>query len=158
MSMNTSIVYGYGFELDLTDDKKFFEFLNNHKDTIKKFNDGEDILNFIKDPESNDIGEFREKFDSRESFSGEGEHDALNVISDIIREETGIRFTYEYYDGEEYILFAECLPWLLNEKEKVITKEEMKKICIKYMEELGLPTEEKYEGQLIGAQEIRYFG
>ena len=35
MSMRTSIVYGYGFEVDITDDK-LIDFIKAHKDTFCK--------------------------------------------------------------------------------------------------------------------------
>ena len=163
MSMIVDHVYGYGFEIsfggDNFDSKKFFDFLRNHKETIKGLYDGESIIKFIEN-ENPDSDEFCEEVADRENCEGYGYNSARNVVADIMNKETGLRFTnqFDMDSGTEYVMLPECMSWLLNEKEKNTTEQELHDICKKYMDELGFSTEEDYEGQLIGMQKVEYFG
>ena len=163
MSFSVDHVYGYGFEVyfygDDFDSKKFFDFLRNHKDTIKDFYDGESILKFLEN-ENPDIDEFCEEFADRENCEGYGYNTARNIVADIMNKETGIRFTnqLDMNSDKEYVVLAECMPWLLNENERALTEKDLHDICVKYRGEVGLPTEEEYEGQIFGMQKIEYFG
>lgn len=163
MSYSVDHVYGYGFEISfswhLWDSKKLFDFLKNHKDTVKELYDGESILKFIEQ-KNPDIDEFCEEFADRENCEGYGYNSARNVVADIMNKETGLRFTnqLDMDSNTEFVMLPECMPWLLNEKEKNITEQELRDICKKYMEELGFCTKEDFEGQLIGMQKIEYFG
>jgi len=163
MSFNVDHVYGYGFEVSFGDDnfdsKKFFGFLRNHKETIKGLYDGEHIIKFIEN-ENPDIDEFCIEFADRENCEGYGYNTAQNVVADIMNKETGLRFTFQQdMDSDmEFVMLPECMPWLLNEKERNTTEDELYNICKKYMEELGFRTEEDYAGQLIGMQKVEYFG
>ena len=64
------------------------------------------------------------------------------VISSIIIRETGIRVEYQMgqSDCDSYpsVLFAEKMPWHLNEKERNLTVESLTDILLPYVEELGL--------------------
>jgi len=163
MSFNVDNVYGYGFEVsfggDNFDSKKFFGFLRNHKETIKGLYDGESIIKFIEN-ENPDIDDFCEEFADRENCEGYGYNTAKNIIADIMNKETGIRFTnqLDMDSDKEFVMLPECMPWLLNEKEKALTEKDLHDICVKYCSEIGLPTEEEREGQIFGMQKVEYFG
>jgi hypothetical protein len=163
MSYSVDHVYGYGFEIsfggDNFDSKKFFDFLRNHKETIKGLYDGEYIIKFIEN-ENPDIDEFCEEFADRENCEGYGYNTAKNIVADIMNKETGIRFTnqLDMDSDKEFVMLPECMPWLLNEKEKALTEKDLHDICVKYCSEMGLPTEEEHEGQIFGMQKVEYFG
>lgn len=165
MSFNVDHVYGYGFEIAFHgidsgfDSKKFFDFLRNHKETIKDLYDGKSILKFLE-KENPDIDEFWEEFDGRENCEGYGYNTARNIVADIMNKETGIRFTLQLDmdSDKEFVMLPECMPWLLNEKEKALTEKDLHDICVKYRSEIGLPTEEEHEGQIFGMQKVEYFG
>lgn len=163
MSFSVDHVYGYGFEIsfggDNFDSKKFFDFLRNHKETIKDLYDGESLLKFIEQ-ENPDIDEFCEEFADRENCEGYGYNTARNIVADIMNKETGIRFTnqLDMESDTEYVMLPECMPWLMNEKEKALTEKDLHDICVKYCSEIGLPTEEEHEGQIFGMQKVEYFG
>jgi hypothetical protein len=163
MSYSVDHVYGYGFEIsfggDNFDSKKFFDFLRNHKETIKGLYDGESIIKFIEN-ENPDIDEFCEEFADRENCEGYGYNTAKNIVADIMNKETGIRFTnqLDMDSDKEFVMLTECMPWLLNEKEKALTEKDLHDICVKYCSEMGLPTEEEHEGQIFGMQKVEYFG
>lgn len=163
MSFSVDHVYGYGFEIsfggDNFDSKKFFDFLRNHKETIKDLYDGESLLKFIEQ-ENPDIDEFCEEFADRENCEGYGYNTARNIVADIMNKETGIRFTnqLDMESDTEYVMLPECMPWLMNEKEKALTEKDLHNICVKYCSEIGLPTEEEHEGQIFGMQKVEYFG
>jgi hypothetical protein len=163
MSYSVDHVYGYGFKIsfggDNFDSKKFFDFLRNHKETIKGLYDGEYIIKFIEN-ENPDIDEFCEEFADRENCEGYGYNTAKNIVADIMNKETGIRFTnqLDMDSDKEFVMLPECMPWLLNEKEKALTEKDLHDICVKYCSEMGFPTEEKHEGQIFGMQKVEYFG
>lgn len=163
MSYSVDHVYGYGFEIsfggDNFDSKKFFDFLRNHKETIKGLYDGESIIKFIEN-ENPDIDEFCEEFADRENCEGYGYNTAKNIVADIMNKETGIRFTnqLDMDSDKEFVMLPECMPWLLNEKEKALTEKDLHDICVKYCSEMGFPTEEEHEGQIFGMQKVEYFG
>lgn len=163
MSFNVDHVYGYGFEIsfggDNFDSKKFFDFLKNHKETIKGLYDGESIIKFIEN-ENFDIDEFCVEFADRENCEGYGYNTARNIVADIMNKETGIRFTnqLDMDSDKEFVMLPECMPWLLNEKEKALTEKDLYNICVKYCIEIGLPTKEEHEGQIFGMQKVEYFG
>jgi hypothetical protein len=163
MSYSVDHVYGYGFEIsfggDNFDSKKFFDFLRNHKETIKGLYDGEYIIKFIEN-ENPDIDEFCEEFADRENCEGYGYNTAKNIVADIMNKETGIRFTnqLDMDSDKEFVMLPECMPRLLNEKEKALTEKDLHDICVKYCSEMGLPTEEEHEGQIFGMQKVEYFG
>lgn len=162
MSFSTDHVYGYGFEISFAgedfDSKKFFDFLKNHSETIKSLYDGEKILKFIK-AKNPDLDKFCEEFADRQGLEG-GYNTARNIVADIMNKETGLRFSnqLDMNSDDEFVMLTECMPWLLNEKERNVTEKELNDICVKYMTEIGLPTEENFEGQLIGMQKVEYFG
>ena len=163
MSFSVDHVYGYGFEVyfggDDFDSKKFFDFLRNHKETIKDLYDGESLIKFIEQ-ENPDIDEFCEEFADRENCEGYGYNTARNIVADIMNKETGIRFTnqLDMDSDKEFVMLPECMPWLMNEKEKALTEKDLHDICVKYCSEIGLPTEEEHEGQIFGMQKVEYFG
>lgn len=159
MSMTVDYVYGYGFEVVGLDEDKFFNFLKNHTETIKKLYDAEYLLEFLKKEDSSFI-EFCDEFSERESIENYGYNSALSVISDIMTEETGIRFSYQKDSGDdkEYILFTECFPWLCNEKEKNITQDELHDIFDKYMIECGLSPRDERGLSLVQDWKVEYFG
>lgn len=155
MSMKSSLVYGYGFEIGEFDIAAFRDFLKNHKDTfIKTENDKpiyEDLMSLNTYDELNQYC-----LDSGYSCDTTGREGIGAVISNIMSRETGIRFSYEPgcgdCDSEASIVLAETQPWYMNEKEKALTEEDANKIFAIYAEELDI------EEKSIDYQEIEYYG
>ena len=163
MSFSVDHVYGYGFQVDFGDEKfdekKFFKFLKDHKETISQFYDGERIIEFIEQDKL-DLDEFCEKFAERESIENYGYNAAQNIIADIMTKETDVRFSFQLdmETDNTFIMFTECMPWLLNRVEKNLTEDELHNLCVMYMRDAGIPAEEQYAGELIGMQKVEYFG
>lgn len=149
MSMESSFIYGYGFELN-NNDEKFADFLCKHKDTFCAWDSENKIFpSFKKLVENKDFDKIHDLFEEYDI-----EHTGL-IIAGIMTRETGIRFDYCPYDDScntsEAILFSETYPWMLNEKERLLTESELCNICKKYMTELGI-------SGLPGLVEQEYYG
>lgn len=70
-----------------------------------------------------------------------------NLIADVMKEETGIRFTFEpgQYEcrGEGSILLEETYPWNMTDAEKNISDVgQLYGLMLPYAEELGVPADE----------------
>lgn len=152
MSMSSSFIYGYGFELTCIDEN-IISFVKNHKDSFCKsdYEKGlyEDLLNYIE--KENTLDDFfADYFCDTSGREGNGA-----VISNIMQRETGISFQYECGDEEcgshPSVLLAETCPWYYNKIEKSLTEGGLNRICKKYMKELGIQLEPKYLG-------IEYYG
>lgn len=152
MSMRSSFVYGYGFEISC-DEEKIVDFIKAHNNRFCK-SDGEEKIysNILEYTEGqDDLEDFFEDY-ACESSGIEGIGAA---ISNIMYRETGIRF--EYQRGDECcnsypsIILREGCPWRYNEVEKSLTEKDIFNICKKYMDELDLDTEPNYLG-------IEYYG
>lgn len=149
MSMQSTIIYGHGFEIH-GEDKALIAFISNHRKTIKQLCRGEELLKYIADGGCTVIDDF---FDMECEESGrEG---VYSIVSNVMRLETGIRFQYEPGDCEcgstDTILLAECMPWQMNDREKELTEEDLDAIVKKYVDELGIVTTQGFLG-------VEYYG
>lgn len=150
MSMKSDFIYGYGFKFDC-DIRKFSDFLSNHKKAFCVADKEREVFSsfesLLEKEDFEGIQELFETYSERESVGP--------VVAFIMSQETGIRFDYCSADAEcdtpEAILFAETYPWFLNDREKLITEEELCDICRKYMNELDI-TEKS------GFMEQEYYG
>lgn len=139
MSMQSSFIYGYGFNCDC-DDEKLIDFVKAHKKTFCKSETEIKLYEeMLKDTENEyDLEDFFMEY-SCDSNCMEGNG---AVIANIMSRETGIRFIYCQPDGDcdtsASVVFEEGYPWQLNETEKELTKEKLAGICKKYMDELGI--------------------
>ena len=170
MSMRTFIVSGYGFPTEEITALNAVKFLQKHRTTVEKACSEivKDALNaldkiFTKDfydkwSENCDPYDFEDVVNEAVRFNLENGREAEaadadsfdwdcisveEIIAAIMKEETGIGFTYE--QGSEYsdpaILLAKVLPWSMTEAEKAISNvETMNGICSDYLQELGLET------------------
>ena len=137
MAMRSSFVYGYGFEFDC-DIRKFADFLSTHKEDFCVADKEKEVFssfeNLLKKEDFESIQELFDTYSERESVGP--------VVAFIMSQETGISFDYCSVDADcdtpEAILFAETYPWLLNDREKLVTEEELCGICRKYMNELDI--------------------
>ena len=128
--------------------------IKNHKVTFCKSDKEkelfEEMLEYTKD--EYDLEDFFDCYSCKMTgMEGNGA-----VISNIISRETGIRIQYEMGQSDccsyPSVLFAECMPWHLNEKERNLTVESLTEILLPYVEELGLSRKD------IDALEIEYYG
>lgn len=153
MSMKTSIVYGYGFEIGELDVNAFRDFLKSHKDTFVKTEEDKKIYEDLLALDSHkELDEYC--LNVGYSCDTKGTEGIGAVISNIMTRETGIRFSYEPGCGdcgsEASVVLAESQPWYMNEKEKALTENGINKIFSMYAEELDI------DG--VDYQEIEYYG
>lgn len=172
MSMSTSIVYGYGINLENGIDKHFLiEFLTapDHKDTIlRRCNKKEiDVLqaalkiqNTCNNP---DLAELMETYEETFFEALEAVQDSITgiegtyaIVANIMAEETDIRFEYQGGDdncgSHPAILFSAAYPWRFNKIERELTEEKLDQIYTTYAIELGISLEE------IDYLSIEYYG
>ncbi len=153
MSMETSFVYGCGFEISSVKTETIVRFIKNHK---KAF------CETVSDPalydelvKTEDIDEARELLESCTCIIS-GREGMYSVVSNIISSETGISFQYEPGQddciGEASILLSDTMPWSLNKKEMDLTWKSFVDVLTPYVKELGL------DQSVIGRVEIEYFG
>ena len=136
MGMQTDCVYGFGWEVAVSDEK-LEAFILNHRNTLKENKKGMEVLAWIDDDATftENIKEYW--FDYESEISGES--GLYGIIADIMSRETGIRFDYRrpQDDDGDVIMFQETYPWLMTDAEKNLTIETLTEICVKYMRELG---------------------
>lgn len=150
MSMQSSFVYGFGFEVKNITDENLLDFIKHHKD---EFCTSEDEIELFKNiPMHCDLKEYFEDYPCETS----GHEGFGAVISNVILRETGIGVEYQMGQEECYsypsVLLKKCMPWDLKEKEKILTKESLTEILTPYVKELGLKKQD------IGFLEIEYYG
>ncbi len=143
MENQKSNVYGFGFVV-CASDKALKEFILAHRDTICSLHaydglehQGREAVEYCENtPEE----EFNPKEALFDYISGMTAKEGIyGLIADVMWAETGIGFGYyPNYDGDdEVILFEAEMPWMMNEKEKNITEDELEEICNKYINELN---------------------
>lgn len=140
MSAETSIIYGAGFPVNVSDET-LQKFILNHANTISGIDDAREILKDAKEMTADEFNPKERYFDYSNRQNGvEG---IYGLITDVIFKETGIRVDYclqdDNDDNGEHILLPECFPWQLNEAEKNLTQGSFKDLCLKYMRELDIP-------------------
>lgn len=142
MSMNSSFIYGYGFNSDC-DEEKLISFIKEHRETFCDSAKKEELYNDILDYENSQytLEDLFENYD----YDTTGTEGLGAVIANIMSRETGINFIYcqpdETCNTLASVVFEESYPWLLNKTEKELTQEELSKICKIYMDELGISGE-----------------
>lgn len=150
MSMETSIIYGFGFTCDLSD-YKLINFLKNHKNTFCQT--VQEVELFKKTVEAKEMTPaaldfFLEDLYRNYKCDTSGISGRYAIISNIMSRETGIRFDYCPPNGEcdtpEAICFCAGYPWFYNEIEKSLTSDKLEQILKKYMEELEIDDEPDY--------------
>ena len=158
MSMETSIVYGNGFNVDKVRPLKMIDFIKNHKKTFCQSETENEIYKNLTDTDNgifahNYMGDFFNNYGYSCEYSGREGFGA--VISNIMSRETGIRFEFQTgqddCDGVPSVMLAECPAWALNDTERNLTEEKFMKICDKYMKELGIEGRADY-------LKVEYFG
>lgn len=147
MSMDTSIIYGYGFHSDC-EDAKLWQFIKNHSDAFLKNRKELDLYVKLESAEQSgslpDMYHFFENYECDASgVSGVG-----SVIANIMSRETGIRFIAcladDTCDTSAAVLLPEHMPWLYTEREKTLTGSDFLQICKQYAKELGISEEPDY--------------
>lgn len=146
MSCSTSIHYGYGFPINKVTPDIYKRFWKNHKGSELKGKTEDSIQSYIMD-------NYHEYYECKSS----GNEGIGSMISNIMAEETGIRFEFQPSMQEcdadvPIIMFSEAMPWWLTEKEKTLTEQSLKDIMEPYMSELGIPLDE------FGQTKVEYYG
>ena len=136
----TSIIYGYGFVFSCSK-QDFSNFVTNHRKNIS--------------PEVFDSCKRMLQDDYEECWKYEQVLPAGEMIAHVMTAETGIQFDLCQPDAEcgtpAAIIFQETYPWLLSEREKNLTQNEVESICERYRKELGIPDASDF-------LELEYFG
>lgn len=151
MSMQTSITYGYGVNIDAicVELKAFLRFYEKHlPEDYKKMletaeSEGFDVENLNEENE-----EFTDWLD--EYVKTEGEYDIsgcgsyYSVIAYVMRKETNIFIDEIRSEYDWAIMHPETHPWYMNETEKNLTEEKLCEIFKKYFAELGVDVDPDY--------------
>lgn len=143
MSMQSSIVYGYGFQATCIADERLRSFILAHAATIRENHDdyADDLLDFAANDFSASVEDAFCDLECEESQ----QQGALAIVSNTMSEETGIGFEYQPgqsdCDSEPTILLTSALPWMFNDAEKALNLERANTIMSAYMAELGIPGE-----------------
>ncbi|MDD6484006.1 MAG: hypothetical protein PUF72_05465 [Clostridiales bacterium] len=145
MSMMSSYIYGFGFASDCAEEK-LVDFMITHKDSFcvydYEFVLYDEMLRCVKNG-----GNSEALFESY-SCDVSGKDGEGAVISNIMSRETGICFSYCPSDDScgtlASVVFEVNYPWHMNETEKNLTEEQVRNVCKKYMEELGISDEPNY--------------
>lgn len=133
MSSSTSIIYGFGFNVNDNDPDftAISTFLKLHQESVMELC-GINVENLTVD-------EIKKNFEHTQCDTT-GHESIYSLVSNIMSHETGINFQYEFGGpgSEPAILFAEGLPWVYNEVERKLTSESLVEIMTPYMRHLGM--------------------
>lgn len=143
MSMSSDMYHGYGFRFTC-DEECVAEFIVLHRETFCQLEDGPKLYKEVEAKRQEHNLDLEEVFTNYgTSVGGYG-----CAVADIMTEETGIRFNYCPSDTncgtDASIIFEQTYPWLLNDKEKNISEEELRCICRKFQTELGIEEDPDY--------------
>ena len=148
MSMQTDIVCGLGFNIPKHNAECFKNFILKHATTIEENYTGDDDLLKLLETARNkkdfsfDYDNLFDEFFIMDDYTGIT--NPYIAVSKVINWEENITVSYLPADEEndEAIVFEKTYPWLLNEKEKSLTLDQLKDILFKYLCELT-PTAKK---------------
>ena len=146
MSMKTSIIYGYGVDMNVNyvEFPTVMSFFKNH--LPKEY---EQMLSEAKS-DGIDIENLDEEFEdwvcdyANNNYGSASVDSYYSIISYIMRKETDINIDDIRSDEDWAIMHPETHPWYMNETEKNLTEEELCEIFKKYFAELGVEIEPDY--------------
>lgn len=161
MSMQTSIVRGYGVDstvLDHVTTKNVLDFVEKRcpvlYETMMEEVGSEDGSYLEAECEDwlCENGEFGDGFRNSEEW----EEGKFHLIASVMERETGVRFEYAQgndpdLDGNAAILLPSCMPWEYSETEHKVTEQELSDLFKKYLSDLELGVEPDYV-------EVFYYG
>lgn len=150
MNEHDDIIYGFGFYTANITPGAYAAFVLKHKDAWVKDEYDEECYEHIaameKMRKEEDVDKFyasiHTSFDAvlwEQSCKNSDCTGYLAVISNIMSEETGIRFSFESGEFHEAIMFIERFPWAYTENERNLTNEKLKQIVSQYAKELDVP-------------------
>ena len=162
MSMETSMIYGFGFMTDKVKDNTLFGFVRDnlrHLSAVSRncFQDMTDELSkrnmdFTGENVIHDASKILQNINHEEvdhiddDFLYDLRNTLLNCIAEIMHNKEKIWF--EYQPGQDgmlgeggAIMLSACLPWNLSSAEKKLTENDFVAICEKYTKLLGIPDE-----------------
>jgi len=151
MSMQTSITYGYGVDINVicVELKAFLRFYEKHlpedykKMLEKAESEGFDIENLNEENE-----EFSDWLDgyveAEDEYDISGCGSFYSVIAYIMRKETGVFIDEVRSEYDWAIMHPETHPWYMNETEKNLTEEKLCEIFKKYFAELDVDVVPNY--------------
>ena len=147
--MRTDIVYGYGVDEDTlkrVQPEKLERYIWQH--------DPEVYADIVADRGDDSF------IDAAEEYAQDCDYSDASVwalVADMLERETGIGFEYHFEDDSgcaQGLMVTERMPWSYNEKEKTSSQEDIDKILIETMTELGVPKGEIHLTDI----RIEYFG
>lgn len=129
MSFETWHIYGYGVKVSELCDvsmSKVVELVQTAPNFAKDFNEWLHDCE-IKEPTLEDL----EEFDADYCLG------LATVLREVIAEVEKIELVAcEDYDGEKYLLFAQCYPWRMTELEKSLKEEDIQSLMVKYLSKI----------------------
>ena len=145
MSTEIDCYYGYGFNYNEVDTLKVPDFLRKHIDAIRK--SGHDDFADLVAEDVEDESVLADEADAIDPYYGWNCGGFGGIIAEIMRVELdiGIGCYSDSESGDSSIMWLECVPWNMNEKEKNLTKDSLTKLLRPYMDELGVSGEPDYQ-------------
>ena len=130
MSYTTWINYGIGLKTDLvkTENSKIRNLLERAPKFKARFE------KYIEESELSNEAEISLLDVYSEGYEDFGGYELAGLLFEVISEAEGIRLCpCDDYNGYNFLLFAESLPWEFNEKERNLTAASVKEIFEKYI-------------------------
>lgn len=129
MSYHTWSIDGFGFCVDdiKTTPERVLKLAELNENTLS---DLREYLDAIYEDGYRDEDLIMDDFDNFEGIYAERGLSA--ILREVIDEELPIVFADDF-DGYKYILYCPSYPWTLQEKEKSLTKDDVKEILTKYI-------------------------
>lgn len=138
-------IYGYGFYLneDEVSDETIRNFVLNHRKSFGKTDEEMQILDgFENITNAEELEDFMSDIDTSYMDKNSEDCGLGAMVASIMSREIGIKFQFwgpeEDFGTSPAIVWRATYPWMLNDREKLLTEEELYDICRRYMEELGL--------------------
>ena len=150
MNEHDDITYGFGFYTQNITPGAYAAFVLKHKDAWVKDEYDQECYAHIVALDKMRGEEGFDKFYANMNLSfdevlweqeckNSGCSGFLAVISNIMTNETGIRFSFESGEFHEAVMFIERFVWDYSVKECSLSRDELASIVRKYAEELGVP-------------------
>lgn len=129
MSYHTWSTDGFGFCVDDIDTtpERVLKLAALNENTLS------DLRAYLDDVYEDGYKDEELTMDDFDDFEGAyGEIGLVTILREVIDEEIPIVWADDF-DGYDYILYCPSYPWTLKEKEKDLTKEDVKEILTKYI-------------------------
>lgn len=149
MSLHTFSFKGYGLAVDDADPKKMAKFLSDHASALTDYfeKNNEDADEAVKRA----LKHIRKAYDFDEANEAAALHSEGNILTFLA---TALNDEYKsdnfmvvpaFEDTPAYILYEATYPWELTHADMHLTEEKLKKMFIRFAEDIGIAADAKYQ-------------